>query len=190
MKKSTQKEESTQLTAAFLERMRPEGFDCADRPVAADVFCHIYLLNSVLERMGNRCAEQHSLTMPQWMALGCIAFGGATGVTHSELGARLMLSKAPITGVVDRLEREALVHRESDEHDRRISRIVITTAGEAKWHDVRRALHDCSLEICAAIAEPEQRVLLSLLAKLLDAAAHSDPILSALKGGTPDHSRN
>ena len=120
----------------FMKRMGPECGTCEDRPVTAALFCHIYLLNRVLERMGNRCAEQHQLTMPQWLALGSIAHGGAEGVTHSALGTSLMLSKAPITGVVDRLEREGLVKRATDERDRRISRVVITPQGEERWHAV------------------------------------------------------
>lgn len=174
------------MRTAMMNRMGPQACSQGEKPVSADVFRHIYLLNSVLERLGNRCAEQHALTMPQWMALGCIAFGGETGVTHSELGARLMLSKAPITGVVDRLERDGLVRRAVDEHDRRISRVAITAAGEEKWYLVRTALRECSVDICSGLEEREQQTLLSLLSRLLDKASHSDPILCAMKhsGGT------
>ncbi|HEX8550824.1 MAG TPA: MarR family transcriptional regulator [Abditibacteriaceae bacterium] len=168
------------VAESFMKRMGPELAPCSDRPVSAALFCHIYLLNSVLERMGNRCAEQYQLTMPQWMALGCIAHGGAEGVTHSALGTRLMLSKAPITGVVDRLERDGLVHRKADAHDRRVSRVVITPHGEERWETVRMALHECSMEICDCLSEDEQRDTLAVLSKLLDAAAHSDPILSSM----------
>lgn len=169
------------VAESFMGRMGPQIDSCQDRPITAAMFCHIYLLNSVLERMGNRCAEQYHLTMPQWMALGCIARGGASGVTHSALGASLMLSKAPITGVVDRLERDGLVKREPDAHDRRVSRIAITPQGETRWHEVRGALHECSLEICGCLSENQQRETLDSLSKLLERAAHSDPILASLK---------
>lgn len=172
---------ATKMRAAVMTRMGPPACAAGEKPVSADVFRHIYLLNSVLERLGNRCAEQHALTMPQWLALGCIAFGGESGVTHSELGARLMLSKAPITGVVDRLERDGLVQRTVDGHDRRVSRVAITPAGEEKWYLVRTKLRDCSLDICSGLEEPEQQTLLSLLSRLLDKASHSDPILCAMK---------
>lgn len=167
------------IAEAFMKRMGPQMAQGEERPVGSALFCHIYLLNSVLERMGNRCAEQYQLTMPQWMALGCIAHGGVSGITHSELGTRLMLSKAPITGVVDRLERDGLVKRESDARDRRVSRIVISPQGEERWKSVRGALHECSIETCACLSEDEQRETLKSLAKLLGATAKSDPILSS-----------
>jgi DNA-binding MarR family transcriptional regulator len=70
-----------------------------------------------------------------------------------------------------------------DEHDRRISRIVITPAGEEKWYLVRSALCECSLDVCSGLSEPEQQTLLSLLSRLLDKASHSDPILCTMKQG-------
>ena len=79
--------------------------DTRDMPLTAALMCHVMLLNSVLERSANRFAEDHGLTFPQWMALGCVGHGGDEGVRHSEIGQRLMLSKAPVTGVIDRLER-------------------------------------------------------------------------------------
>src|SRR5205085_12192673 len=100
---------------------RPPGFHEEMIPQAA-LFCHIFMLNSVLERAGNRVAEGGGLTLPQWMALGCIGHCGDEGIAHSLLGSRLMLSKAPITGVVDRLERAGHVLRAPDAADRRVSR--------------------------------------------------------------------
>jgi MarR family 2-MHQ and catechol resistance regulon transcriptional repressor len=174
------------MVETIMKQMRPYSCD-GEPPLASSLFCHVFLLNSVMERMGNRCAEAHNLTMPQWMALGCIGNGGPEGITHSELGCRLMLSKAPITGVVDRLERDGYVRREADTKDRRISRVIITPTGESKWGDVRQALHTCAVECCSNLNESEQQETLALLSRLLDGAAQSDPILSTMR---PAHSRS
>ena len=173
------KKKHASVAETFMQGMGPEKAQCEERPVASALFCHIYLLNSVLERMGNRCAEQHHITMPQWMALGCVAHGGTKGITHSELGTRLMLSKAPITGVVDRLERDGLVKRESDARDRRVSRIVVTPQGEERWQEVRGSLHETAIETCSCLSEDEQRETLNALSKMLGATAQSDPILAS-----------
>jgi DNA-binding MarR family transcriptional regulator len=152
-----------------------------EMPLEAAIFCHVFMLNSVLERTGNRVTEAHGLTMPQWMALGCVGHAGDMGLTHSELGARLMLSKAPITGVVDRLERAGFVRREASESDRRVSRIHATPSGVEVWQEVRGTMRAMAQEHCSALEAGEKGVLLSLLARLLDRVASGDPTLAPMR---------
>jgi DNA-binding MarR family transcriptional regulator len=90
-----------------------------------------------------------------------------------------MLSKAPVTGVVDRLERAGYVRREADNTDRRVSRVVILPEGEVAWKRVRQTLREGSFDVCSSLDEAEQRQLLSLMARLLENMAREDPILSA-----------
>jgi DNA-binding MarR family transcriptional regulator len=97
-----------------------------------------------------------------------------------------MLSKAPVTGVVDRLERGDFVRRVADTTDRRVSRVVITPKGVKIWLDVRQTLCDNSRKLCDCFSPDEQSTLLDLLARLLDAAAAADPILKhSLSDGEP-----
>lgn len=161
----------------FMKRMNPRCQDSEIIPPAA-LFFHIFMLNSVLERAANRVTEQYGLTMPQWMALGCVANGGDEGVMHSQLGHRLMLSKAPITGLVDRLERGDYVRRVMDDKDRRVSRIVITPKGEETWRAVRGELRAHATERCACLSGEELQTMLGLLGRLLESAADADPILA------------
>lgn len=162
-----------------MRRMAPTSVQNEQILPPSAIVCHIMLLNSVLERRANRFVEEHGLTLPQWMALGCIGHCGKDGIRHSELGNRLMLSKAPITGVVDRLERGGYVQRVADETDRRASRIVITPEGETAWKRVRQTLRDRSSELCSQISQQEQAMLLNILSRLLENVANEDPILSA-----------
>ena len=96
----------------------------------AGIYCSIMVLNSVMERAGNRILENHELTMPQWLALGAVLHAGEAGISHGQLSQRMMLSKAPTTGLVDRLARAGMVKRKPDKTDRRVSRVSITPAGE------------------------------------------------------------
>ncbi len=47
----------------------------------------------------------------------------------AELGERLLLDSATITGILDRLEHAGLIERQSHVSDRRINRIVLTAHG-------------------------------------------------------------
>jgi DNA-binding MarR family transcriptional regulator len=162
----------------FMTGMAPAQVQGEAISSASAIMCHIMLLNSVLERRANRFAEAHGLTLTQWMALGCIGNGGEEGLRHAELGQRLMLSKAPVTGMVDRLERDGYVQRRADRADRRASRIVITAQGLESWKNVRGALRENSQKLCEHMEQDEQNHLLRILARFLESAAEGDPILS------------
>jgi MarR family 2-MHQ and catechol resistance regulon transcriptional repressor len=154
-----------------MRRMAPLSCPKADEEIPAlnAVICTVMVLNSVVERNGNRILEELGLTMPQWLALGAIAHSGAEGLPHSALGERLMLSKAPITGIVDRLVRSGFVTRHVDARDRRISRIVATPEGIAEWWSVKDALRARTEEICGdCLSEEEKETLLTLLGRLLE----------------------
>jgi MarR family 2-MHQ and catechol resistance regulon transcriptional repressor len=171
--------QSRSFAERHMKRMAPESVQSEEILPPSAIMCHIMLLHSVLERRANRVMEEHGLTVPQWMALGCIGHCGEKGIRHSELGNRLMLSKAPVTGVVDRLERAGYVRREADSTDRRVSRVVILPQGEVAWKRVRQTLREGSFDVCSSLNDAEQRQLLSLMARLLENVASEDPILSA-----------
>ena len=137
---------------------------------------HILLLENVIMRIANRITEKHGLTYAQWTALSCISHEGKTGITHGELGERLMVSKAPITAIVDRLERAKLVKRVADKRDRRVSRVLITQHGLETWDKARLDMSDYAPQAWQGISEAEQQMVLPLLARLLDNLAQDDPI--------------
>jgi MarR family 2-MHQ and catechol resistance regulon transcriptional repressor len=160
----------------FMQGMAPRGEEDSP-PLSSSLMCHIFLLSCILERSANREAERHHLTVPQWMALGCIGNEEKTGITHSDLCHRLMLSKAPVTGIVDRLERDGYVRRATDAKDRRVSRIAIKPKGEAAWRRVRDAMRVHSDALCSNISTEEQETLISLLSRLMENVARTDPLL-------------
>lgn len=162
---------------AFMQRTAPLELQEEEPPLASSVMCSIFLLSCVLERTANRESERHGLTLPQWMALGCIGNCGPGGITHSDLCQRLMLSKAPVTGIVDRLVRDGYARRVPDEKDRRVSRIVIRSKGEAAWRRVRDSLRDHADRHCAGLSPDEQQTVVLLLARMLDSVARADPCL-------------
>lgn len=62
------------------------------------------------------------------------------GVTLAELARRTMVAPTVITGIVDRLERQGLIRREADKHDRRVNRLVLTDSGNEVSASVEKAL--------------------------------------------------
>lgn len=161
----------------FMQRTAPLDQQEEEPPLSASLMCHIFLLSCIMERSANREAERHHLTIPQWMALGCIGNGGKTGITHSDLCHRLMLSKSPVSGIVDRLVRDGYALRTTDGKDRRVSRIAIQPNGEIAWQRVRDAMRVHADALCENFSQHEQQTLNSLLTRLMENVARTDPLL-------------
>jgi DNA-binding MarR family transcriptional regulator len=175
------------LTEQFIEHMTPalelfEGAKAEEVPATSptleqSIMCHILLIETVMMRLANRICEAHDLTFTQWMALSCISHEGKIGITHSDLSRRLMLSKAPITAIVDRLESAKMVRRVADKSDRRVSRVVITAKGLKQWNQTRLAMNTYDEKLFCGLTQSKKEMLLPSLAHLLNAAAQDDPIL-------------
>lgn len=55
-----------------------------------------------------------------------LALADEDGLIMSKLGQKLFLEKSTMTGVIDKMESDGLVRRQSDENDRRALRIYLT----------------------------------------------------------------
>jgi MarR family transcriptional regulator, organic hydroperoxide resistance regulator len=92
--------------------------------------CISFLLGKALQRVMRRAKEllaEHDVTPVQYAAL-CVLWE-RDGQTGAELGTRLVIDSATMTGVVDRLERSGLIERCVDTDDRRIYRLFVTSRG-------------------------------------------------------------
>ena len=74
------------------------------------------------------------------------------GQSGAEIGARLVLDSATITGVLDRLESLGLIERTADRADRRVQRIRLTAAGRLRRSRCRRQWTNSMPTSCAASA--------------------------------------
>ena len=80
-----------------------------------------------LQKTSKRMARQIGLTGPQRLALRMI--GQFPGIAPGELAHLLRLHPSTITGVLDRLERRALIERQAHAADARRSHLFVTRSG-------------------------------------------------------------
>jgi len=67
------------------------------------------------------------------------------GITHSDLAARMHVTPATITKMIQRMEKAGFVERRPDPQDQRVSRVYLTDAGraiQAEVHQVFRTLEE------------------------------------------------
>ncbi len=125
-------------------------------------------------RFHRRAAAGHGLTSTAMGVLAALSRGA--GASHRELAARLGVSPATLTPVIDTLDAAGDLVRDRDPADRRVVRVSITESG-------RERIAAASAAVEAAVAgrmpqlPPDQVAvvrdhLLAVLAAFDDAASH------------------
>jgi DNA-binding MarR family transcriptional regulator len=90
------------------------------------------LHNLVEGHVRRRLGERFGRTLPQFDVLAELDFAGEPQ-TMSQVSRRLMVSNGNLTGVVERLVREGLVHREVSAHDRRAQLLSLSAEGQRQF---------------------------------------------------------
>src|SRR5574341_663408 len=104
------------------------------------------------------------LTPPQFGVLESLAHVGP--MKMCEIGSKLLMSGANVTGLVDRLEKKGLVRRVVDAEDRRLFRIHLTEEGSKLIAKIF-PLHASHIEEFASVlTSKEKRLLTDLLNKI------------------------
>jgi len=110
--------------------------------------------------------QRHGLSLPQFHLLGALKSGG--GILSTGEIARIMLrASQTITGLVDRLEDQGLVERQTDAHDRRKANISITLAGERRLAEAQPTANFLAEKIVSPLTDEELRDTEAKMRKLL-----------------------
>ena len=83
--------------------------------------------------------------------------------TPSQLAQTLRLDASSITGILDRLEKKALVERVYSRQDRRSVQVHLLESGTALQKPIEAIVRDANADVLAGIGEDDYKRLLSLL---------------------------
>jgi DNA-binding MarR family transcriptional regulator len=87
-------------------------------------------------------------------------------MSPSELGERLIVTRATVTGLVDSLERRGLATRTAHPSDRRSVIVGITPAGLAVAQQVRELIHRTEKAWMSALTDDELATFIGLLHRI------------------------
>lgn len=139
-------------------------------------------LDRLLSRTGRavarhhqRALAEHGLTRTSLGVLGVLT-RATTGVSHRELAARLGLTPATLTPVVDGLEDAGELTRERDPGDRRVVRLAITPQGRARFGAASAAVGPASGERLPGPSPEQEPVIRAYLLAVLAAAGDDGPV--------------
>jgi MarR family 2-MHQ and catechol resistance regulon transcriptional repressor len=88
------------------------------------------------------------------------------GLSLSHIGERMRVSKANITKLIDRMEKENLVERRYDKKDRRIVRAKLTLKGEELFKEIFPKYKEQWQRIISALEDEEKDHLIMILRKI------------------------
>jgi len=111
---------------------------------------------------------------------GCLlVLSRADGLSQSDLAAALHVSRPTVTTMVQKMEASGIVERRADEHDQRVTRLHLTTAGHelaARMRAVHAEIIDGTI---GRLSRADRNELLRLLTAL-------DSNAEAMLGGEDD----
>jgi len=120
----------------------------------------------LLEDVFNRHFARFGLSPVKFSALMQLLHAGDEGLAFSELSEKMLVSRANITGLVDRLEKDGLVYREADGRDRRIWRAKVTARAKELLSAVVPIHGDFTGTVLSVLNPDEKELLIELLKKL------------------------
>ena len=105
------------------------------------------------------------LSRAKLMALQALTAAGES-LPLSQLAERLSCVKSNITQLVDRLEADGFVARQSDPNDRRTRLAVLTAPGRRVCQEGSRLAQEAERDLLAGLTQDEATQLAGLLAKV------------------------
>ena len=109
------------------------------------------------------------VTPDQFTAMRTLMEQEGAGLTQSELTKRMASDPNTIASLVERMEKNGLLRRETHEKDRRAYRLALKPAGKKKYEEVREIAIDLQTELLSALPEGKREDFLQGLAKVGDA---------------------
>ncbi|SKC56783.1 MarR family winged helix-turn-helix transcriptional regulator [Maledivibacter halophilus] len=120
----------------------------------------------ILEEIHNTFFNQFDISSTKFNLLVILYNSSQDGITLSEIGEEMLVTKANITGLVDRLEKQGYVSRKRHSQDRRKVIAAITKQGRKFTEKVIREYKIWSKDVMTILNDEEKKQLLNLFNKL------------------------
>ena len=151
--------------------------DFHDQTPDANVLATEAVMNTIrtadmaFERIG-RLLRPLNVSAAGGLVLGQLRDHGP--MSPSELGDRLIVTRATVTGLLDSLERRGFVRRSANPADRRSLLVEITPTGLEVIQQVRTIIHGYETAWMSVLSDAELRTYIALLHRIQDGLAASD----------------
>ncbi|MBI5209274.1 MAG: MarR family transcriptional regulator [Elusimicrobia bacterium] len=122
------------------------------------VVMEIIITSSMMAKEGDRLLRPFRMTETQMNVLMLLHYQSPEhGLDQSSLGRMLVVNRANVTGLIDRMERDGLVTRRADSFDRRLKRVQLTRKGLGRMKEAERAYIARVREIMGSLSPAERQ---------------------------------
>lgn len=133
----------------------------------------------------DRAFADHGASLVTWIVLKHALHAQPPGFSQRELAEDMSIGGPALVRHLDRLEGEGLVERQPDPHDRRVTRVTITTKGRRRYDELAEVDSDLDRQLRSLLSEREARTLSTALARIEHhLASQSDDPASPLRSET------
>lgn len=119
----------------------------------------------IMRTVYSRLFDNHKISEPKFFVLLLLS-RETDGIPLAEIGNLMLVSKANMTTLIGRMEREGLVKKKENFEDRRSMKAYITRKGKAIFDDVKLQHKDFSEKMTKSLSEEEKAILNNLLNKM------------------------
>jgi DNA-binding MarR family transcriptional regulator len=117
--------------------------------------------------------EGEQFTPPQIHAL--MWLGHDDTLTMGELARMGGVTEKTITGVIDRMEKARLLHRERNENDRRVVRVRLTAKGAHAFEQLHECIFDRIATLLSLLDERDRSDLFRILERIRERLGDLEP---------------
>ncbi|PAT37484.1 MarR family winged helix-turn-helix transcriptional regulator [Vandammella animalimorsus] len=132
-------------------------------------------LSSAIDRDCAARLAPHGLSEGRFVLLFLLDAAEGAALAPNALAEQAGISRATVTGLLDGLQREGLIERQPDAHDRRALRIVLTAQGRRTARKVIAQHSQWIAQLLAPLNSAERGQLQRLLGKIAAAMQEAAP---------------
>jgi DNA-binding MarR family transcriptional regulator len=140
------------------------------RPIALfghEALLNIYYTASLLRKKAGEFLQPFGLTDVQFNLMMLLRHqGGAEGLNQAQLSKMMLVNRADITSLIDRMEKAGLVARTTDPGDRRYNIIKITSRGEKMLDKIEPLYAKEVKKIMAPLKDVQQKSMIAMMEKV------------------------
>ncbi len=131
---------------------------------------HIGRAHKFVRTWADGLLAPYGATVTDWILLFHIASAPAPGLSQSEVATFADMASSGMVRYIDRFEEHGWVERRRDPDDRRVIRLALTDAGQARLDELSTVMHAADDTLRSLLTDEEQLVLTRALDTLFDFA--------------------
>jgi DNA-binding MarR family transcriptional regulator len=128
------------------------------------------LSNRASDAIARHYSERFGLSVPEWRVMAVL--GQTPGLSARDVAARTAMDKVQVSRAVSSLVDARRVKRDEDEADGRVTRLSLTSKGQAIYDEVVPLALHLEEVFLAALTVEERKTLNALMTKLTERIEH------------------